>query len=184
MSLKKKLFEFQKVHFRIWKNAEAGKDSKWGYKYATLDKIWDVIQDKMDELQILESSSIKYNDSGEVFVYTSLWDVEDEDWDAMCSLFPIDKELSPQDIGKAITYGRRYNLVALLNLKIVGEDDDAQWIGGRKKAINGDKFVDTVINNNNVEKAKTLFEKIEAGEYSVSDAKLNALVSFIDSNDK
>ena len=28
-NLRQKLFEFQKLHLRIGKNAEAGKDSKW-----------------------------------------------------------------------------------------------------------------------------------------------------------
>ena len=73
-------------------------------------------------------------------------------------------------------------MVALLNLKIIGEDDDAQGVGSKKSAINGDKFVDTVIKNGDVEKAKTLLEKVEAGEYSLSPKKLETLVAFIDSN--
>lgn len=182
MSLRSKLFEFQKLHIRVGKNAEAGKDSKWGYKYATLDKIWDVIQDHMDTIGIIESSSVKALDNGEYCVCSTLIDSADES-DSICSMFPIDKELSPQDLWKAITYGRRYNLVALLNLKIVGEDDDAQWVGGRtSKAVNADKFVDTILKNQSADKAKTLFAKIESGEYSVSPAKLEALVSFMDNN--
>ena len=53
MSLKQKLFELQKKHLRIGKNAEAWSGGKWSYKYATLDKIWDEIQDDMDKLGIL-----------------------------------------------------------------------------------------------------------------------------------
>ena len=181
-SVREKLFEFQKLHLRIGKNAEAGKDSKWWYKYATLDKIWDEIQDKMDELRILESSAIKYNDSNNVFVYTSLFNVDDPT-DSMCSLFPLDSSLSPQDMGKVITYGRRYNLVALLNLKIIGEDDDAQGVWSKKSAgVNGDKFVDILIKDGNVEKAKTLLDKAQAWEYVLSEKKLDALVKFIDEN--
>ena len=97
----------------------------------------------------------------------------------MNSLFPLDNTLSPQDMGKVITYWRRYNLVALLNLKIVWEDDDAQGVGS--KAINGDKFVDTILKNKNVEKWQALLQKVEAGEYSLSQKKLEALVEFIDS---
>ena len=170
------------MHLRIGKNATAGKDSKWWYKYATLDKIWDEIQDIMDNLGILESSAIKYNDRGDVFVYTSLYNTEDET-DTICSLFPIDKELSPQDIGKAITYGRRYNLVALLDLKIIGEDDDAQGVGWKKSSwVNGDRYVDTILKDGKVDKAKTLLEKAESGEYVLSKDKLEALVAFIDSH--
>src|SRR5262249_16723011 len=32
----------------------------------------------------------------------------------------------PQEIGSAITYGRRYALVAVLNLRVAEDDDDAQ----------------------------------------------------------
>ena len=86
-------------------------------------------------------------------------------------------------MGKVITYWRRYNLVALLNLKIVWEDDDAQGVGAKKaSAPNGDRFVDTVIKNWDTEKAKTLLDKVEAWEYSLSQNKLEALYSFIGSN--
>lgn len=183
MTLRQKLFELQKLHLRIGKNAEAWKDSKWGYKYATLDKIWDEIQDVMDSLGILESSSIKYNDSGATFVYTSLFNIDDPD-DTICSLFPLDNTLSPQDMGKVITYWRRYNLVALLNLKIVWEDDDAQGVGAKKaSAPNGNNFVSTIIKNWNVEKAKTLLAKAQAGEYSLSPDKLSELEDFITDNE-
>lgn len=182
MNLKQKLFELQKLHLRIGKNAEAWAWTKFTYKYATLDQIWDCIDSKMDELGILESSAIKYNDNHDVFVYTTLYNVDDTS-DTMCSLFPLDSSLSPQDMGKVITYWRRYNLVALLNLKIVWEDDDAQWVGSKKaKSTNGDKFVDIVLKNWDSAKAKTLLDKVESGEYTLSQAKLEALVSFIDSN--
>jgi len=183
MNLRQKLFEFQKLHLRIGKNAEAGKDSKWWYKYATLDQIWDNIQDKMDELGILESSAIKYNDNHEVFVYTSLFNVDDTS-DTMCSLFPLDSTLSPQDMGKVITYWRRYNLVALLNLKIVWEDDDAQGVGTNKKSVpSGNNFVSTIIKGWNVDKAKTLLAKVQAGEYVLSAEKLSELEDFITDNE-
>lgn len=178
MNLKQKLFELQKKHLRIWKNAEAWKDWKWGYKYATLDKIWDEIDSHMENLGIVESSAIKYNDAGKVFVYTTIYNVNDTE-DFMCSLFPLDDTLSPQDMGKVITYWRRYNLVALLNLKIVWEDDDAQGVGG-KKWNNWDRFVDVVIKNWDIVKWKTLLSKIESWEYQVSEKKLEALVQFID----
>lgn len=183
MTLRQKLFELQKLHLRIGKNAEAGSGWKWSYKYATLDKIWDEIQDVMDSLGILESSSIKYNDAGATFVYTSLFNIDDPD-DTICSLFPLDNTLSPQDMGKVITYWRRYNLVALLNLKIVWEDDDAQGVGAKKaSAPNGNNFVSTIIKNWNVEKAKTLLAKAQAGEYSLSAEKLSELEDFITDNE-
>lgn len=181
-NLKQKLFELQNLDLRIWKNAEAGKDSKWWYKYATLDKIWDEIGSHLKELWILESSAIKYNDAGKVFVYTTIYNVDNVD-DFMCSLFPLDDTLSPQDMWKVITYWRRYNLVALLNLKIVWEDDDAQGVGGKKKAApNWDRFVDTIIKNSNIEKALDLQDRVAAGEYSLTPSKASELADFISKN--
>lgn len=180
--LKQKLFELQKRNLRIWKNAEAWKDSKWWYKYATLDKIWDEISSIMEELGIVESSAIKYNDVWKVFVHTTIYNTHDTK-DYMSSQFPLDDTLSPQDMWKVITYWRRYNLVALLNLKIVWEDDDAQGVGSKKKAApNWDKFVDNVVDNKNLDKAKVLMDKINDGEYEVSNSKFDKLSHFINSN--
>lgn len=181
-NLKQKLFELQKEHVRIGKNAEAGKDAKWWYKYATLDKIWDVIDPLMEKFGIVESSAIKYNDQWKVFVYTTIYNVNNTD-DYISSLFPLDDTLSPQDMGKVITYWRRYNLVALLNLKIVWEDDDAQGVGGKKKAApNWDRFVDTIIKNSNIEKALDLQDRVAAGEYSLTPSKASELADFISKN--
>lgn len=41
---------------------------------------------------------------------------------------------NPQKVGSAITYYRRYTLVSLLGLNIVGEDDDGNKASGNKKA--------------------------------------------------
>lgn len=182
MNLKQKLFELQKEHLRIGKNAEAWKDSKWWYKYATLDKIWDEIDSHMENLGIVESSAIKYNDAWKVFVYTTIYNIHNVE-DFMSSLFPLDDTLSPQDMGKVITYWRRYNLVALLNLKIVWEDDDAQGVGGKKKAApNWDRFVDTIIKNKNIDKALDLQDRVAAGEYSLTPGKTAELADFISKN--
>lgn len=180
--LKQKLFELQKRNLRIWKNAEAWKDSKWWYKYATLDKIWDEISSIMEKLGIVESSAIKYNDVWKVFVHTTIYNTHDTK-DYMSSQFPLDDTLSPQDMWKVITYWRRYNLVALLNLKIVWEDDDAQGVGAKKKAApNWDRFVDTIIKNDNIEKALDLQDRVANWEYSLSAAKATELANFISKN--
>lgn len=179
-TLKEKLFELQKLHLRIGKNAEAWTGGKRSYKYATLDKIRDVIQDKMDELWILETSCVVHEE-GATYVRSTIHNIDS--CESLSSNFPLDSTLSPQDMGKVITYGRRYNLVALLNLKIIGEDDDAQWVGAKRaSAPNGDKFVDTVIEKWDVEKARILKQKVEAGEYVLTDNKAEDLVYFLDNH--
>lgn len=175
-----KVFEIQKLNLHIGKNAQAGAWAKWWYKYATLDKIWDEINDKMTELELVESSHLKVID-GESYIESQI--IDKENWDTISSVFPVDKTLSPQDIGKAITYGRRYNLVALLNLKVVGDDDDAQGVRGKKEgAENMDEYVWKLISTNNVEKAKVLMEMTDAGDYTLSRSKYVELSKFIQSN--
>ncbi len=182
LNIYQKIFEIQKLNLHIGKNAEAGVWSKWWYKYATLDKIWDEINEKMTNLWLLETSHLKVID-GESYVESEIIDVDGVD--TISSVFPIDKTLSPQDIWKAITYGRRYNLVALLNLKVVGDDDDAQGVRGKKKAAatvekyEADAWVDTVIQKWDKEKWLTLRNKITIWEYKVSEEQLVKLDKFL-----
>lgn len=181
MNIYQKIFEIQKLNLHIGKNAEAGVWSKWWYKYATLDKIWDEINEKMAELWLLETSHLKVID-GESYVESEIIDVDGSD--TISSVFPIDKTLSPQDIWKAITYGRRYNLVALLNLKVVGDDDDAQGVRGKKKekeeVFEADWWVDTIVSTNNREKWLALRNKITIGEYKISEKWLTKLDKFLE----
>ena len=55
-----------------------------------------------------------------------------ESSDSQTSAIPIAQNLTPQSMGSSITYYKRYNLGALLNLIIEGEDDD--WAAAEKKA--------------------------------------------------
>lgn len=63
--------------------------------------------------------SIALND-GHLTLTTSLIHAESGEW--IASDYPIPAGLKPQETGSAVSYGRRYNVCALLD--IVAEDDD------------------------------------------------------------
>ena len=112
----KKLQEFQKLNIVIDRNA-----SWYNYKYSSYDNIWEKIHNSLDDLQIVVHHSIQ--DYGWV-LYLETIIIDMESWETRSSVLPINPALDPQRLGSAITYYKRYNLGALLNLIIEWEDDD------------------------------------------------------------
>lgn len=88
------------------------------YKYAPLEEVWEKVKDTIQkhgffvahEIQNEGVLSTAYHEHGELHSY-----------------IPFSKDdLNPQDRGSEITYYKRYNLLALFNIQVEGEDDDAQ----------------------------------------------------------
>lgn len=122
-TLKEKLFEFQKLGIVIGRNAKG-----YNYTYASYDHIWEHIGEKLNELKLLVSHRIQ-DYGGNLFLETTVSDMESGD--KQSSQIPITAN-TPQTMGSAITYYKRYNLSAILNLIIEDEDDD--WAAAEKKA--------------------------------------------------
>lgn len=112
----KKIQDFQKKNIVIKRNA-----NWFNYKYSSYDYIWENIHEALDELQIVVHHSIQ-DYGGILYLETIIVDMES--WESRSSVLPINSNLDPQKLGSAITYYKRYNLGALLNLIIEGEDDD------------------------------------------------------------
>ena len=112
----KKIQDFQKKNIVIKRNA-----NWFNYKYSSYDYIWENIHESLDELQIVVHHSIQ-DYGGILYLETIIVDMES--WESRSSVLPINSNLDPQKLGSAITYYKRYNLGALLNLIIEGEDDD------------------------------------------------------------
>ena len=87
------------------------------YKYADYPNIWDKIHDILDSHKILVTHEI---DNGAVWTY-----VVSQHGKRLSSIPFSPEGLSPQKLGGLITYYKRYNLCAILNIIIEGEDDDA-----------------------------------------------------------
>lgn len=106
--------------------------------YADLSAVWEVAQKPLADngLAVMQPISSTV-DGRSVHVTTLLVHVSGEWVSSTFTLTPkADKAepfISPQALGSAVTYGRRYALAAMLG--IVSEDDDGEGAEGRGKPI-------------------------------------------------
>lgn len=122
-NLKEKLFEFQKLGIVIGRNAKG-----YNYTYASYDHIRKYISEKLNDFKLLVSHKIQ-DYGGNLFLETTVSDMESGD--EQSSQIPITAN-TPQTMGSAITYYKRYNLGAILNIIIEWEDDD--WAAAERKS--------------------------------------------------
>lgn len=114
-TLKEKLFDFQKLGIVVERNAKG-----FNYKYASYDYIWSKIGETLNKFRLLVSHHIQ-DYGGILYLETTIFNLDSQEF--RNSQIPI-SATTPQTMGSAITYYKRYNLAALLNLIIEDEDDD------------------------------------------------------------
>ena len=97
----------------------------YGYSYVTLDSIQKVIQPILHKHGLILLHSLTFRD-GIYGVYSVLLSCDGQNPPAWLrdSFFPVNHAAKPQDVGSARTYGTRYNVTTMLDLILVGEDDD------------------------------------------------------------
>lgn len=108
-----KLLEFQK---KIGVIAKDSKNPHFKNTYASLTQILSEVKPIMSELGLTITQPIK---DGKVFTC-----IFDSDKEIASSEIQLPINLTPQQLGSAITYFRRYTISSLLALEI--DDDDAQ----------------------------------------------------------
>ena len=101
---------------RLVKNSEAN-TGKFGYKYITLDAIWDAIRPLLTKHGLISLNMMEGERLKSVLVHVESGE------EVSCS-FPININQPPQQLGSAFTYARRYALCALLQI-VADKDDDA-----------------------------------------------------------
>lgn len=111
-TLETQLLEFQKKISVIKKDA---KNPHFKNTYATLTQILSEVKPVLNELEVVITQPIV---EGKVCTELSFNGVKEQ------SYIELPSNLSPQQLGSAITYFRRYTLASLLALEI--DDDDAQ----------------------------------------------------------
>jgi ERF superfamily len=102
------------------------KDSQAGsqkYKYADLTDVSDAILPRMAALGLSFAACPNLDDQGRFTLDYCLMHVSDGR--DLHGSYPLPNGGSPQEIGKAITYARRYALCAVTGLAPGGDDDDA-----------------------------------------------------------
>jgi hypothetical protein len=119
--------------------------SGYNYKYVTLDSIQKTLTPLLAENQLVLIHTLGFVGTGEERVngvtssVLSTDELNDIDVSAVSSFFPIKHNQSPQDVGSARTYGMRYNVTALFNIILVGEDDDGASASKKSGGSGGGK---------------------------------------------
>lgn len=116
------------------------------YKYAPIEHVWDKVGKVLSDngfviTNAISEAGVKTTASHELG--------ELESFIAFSNL-----TLKPQDRGSEITYARRYNLTAMFNIIVAGEDDDAQ----ATKEANQKSFKDEIANIKTLDELKKYYE--------------------------
>jgi hypothetical protein len=93
-------------------------------KYAPLDVVVDVLKEPLSEAKL---SYYFYTTTS--YIGIEVIDLESGE-DVLGSLFPLGNISTPQDMGKAISYAKRYLLKTVFNVIEQDEDDDGNEASG------------------------------------------------------
>ncbi len=91
-------------------------------KYADLPSILAEIKPVMTAHGLAMFHVAKFDDGGRAYVETTL--IESDSGESAVSVFPL-FGTKPQEIGSSMTYARRYNIQALLDLSTDDDDGNA-----------------------------------------------------------
>lgn len=91
----------------------------YGYKYAPLDRVIEILRKPLDENGI----AYYFTFDGE-FVTINVVATDQECTPLLESKFPVIEAKNCQDLGKVITYAKRYLLKTVFNISEVDDPDD------------------------------------------------------------
>jgi len=101
--------------------SKRGDGASYSYTYASLADVNDTIREPLAKNGLAISQLITSTDRGDLLV-TMLMHAESGEWLRSAVLLPVAQGADAQAVGSAITYMRRYSILAMLN--IATEDDD------------------------------------------------------------
>lgn len=104
---------------------KTGQVGQQRYKYADLAAVWDACRDLLKEKgMIVLHDSTPTPDGLGITITATLHHVDSEEW-MSSSITMRPRSMTPQEIGSAQTYGRRYTLASLVGI-VVDDDDDGK----------------------------------------------------------
>ena len=124
MSIHKLMIEF---HTQFHGAKKTGVNPHYNSEHFTLEDITRATTPILNKLGLFVAHRV----DPKVLV-TSIYD---GDGNRLDSMFPLPEATNPQALGSAITYGKRYNLCALLNIAEADDDGEAASIGEAQRAL-------------------------------------------------
>lgn len=131
-----KLYEIQGLNLTVVRDTKA-----YNYKYATLDQVWGVLQPELQKRNLVVYHAIRNKEVATFVISKDGGEIEG-------SFFPLSEINDPQKLGSAITYGKRYNLVALFN--IMTDDDDDGYSASQSAQKKQYPKAQSPVNNNDL----------------------------------
>ena len=113
----------------------------YGYDYATLDKCVERIYPAITDLGLSIMQPLGCTDSGEPAIHTIIMHTSGEHLETVYPITAagIGKANDAQQFGAAVTYARRYGLLAAFGVP-VGKDDDAACLTEKPARPTGQKY--------------------------------------------
>lgn len=159
--------EFLQALLKVQKELPVvGRDtSAFKYKYAPIETVWDKVGKVLTDNGFAVIHEVSEN---------GVTTTAHHEHGTLTSFIKFSNlELKPQERGSEITYARRYNLTAMFNIIIAGEDDDAQVTKEAKQKDfrpEIDAITDIPSLKTYYEKNKSIYKTKEFAEY-VAQAK-------------
>lgn len=157
-NLQTQLLDFQKTISVIKKDA---KNPHFKNTYASLTQILSEVKPVLNEVGVLITQPISEGKVGTMLSYGT---------DSLVSLIDLPNNLSPQQLGSAITYFRRYTLASLLALEI--DDDDAQSTVKttiQQPTLNSENAKSVLIIAKNLDDLKQRYTNLSKAEQNLKD---------------
>lgn len=158
-TLNSKLLDFQKKVGIIKKDA---KNPHFKNTYASLTQILSEVKPLLTECGLVLIQPIDSNGVGTTII-------DFENGQKVETYISLPSNLSPQQLGSAITYFRRYTLASLLALEI--DDDDAQMTNKSVQQVvqpTLDEVNAKIINAKTLLELKTMFEALPKNEQLIA----------------
>lgn len=181
-SINQKIFKLQREIGAISKDT---KNPFFKSNYADINSILKQLDPLLEKYKLIKWQPTEYDYESKETIVTSFLECAETSQRTHKSSLPIPKSITdPQKIGSAITYFRRYTLVALLGLQ--AEDDDGNLASNKikKPVITPDKKEIISVNHPKFQKA---LEHVTSGKpldqitskYDLTEDALNKLQSVL-----
>lgn len=146
--------------------------------YTTLAAAWDAVRGPLTKNGLSVVQMPGYDPTGALHLTTILLHSSGQSLQSSLKLTP--KDQSPQSIGSALSYGRRYSLMAMVGLASGDDDDDGNAAGGKIQKTSDKPATTSKVVTQKVEAQPTGFRTTPpSGELPVDESDNKRLMSVV-----